>query len=153
MVDVRGAFRVNKVNWSSSNLQYAVLFLKDRLIFAKIGGQFADSGIGMIVGITAFGAVGTAFGQRIDEKLGAKAKKNETKIKKMSVDDILKLDKVNFQIFYKDIKSVAIKKSRLGINGQRVGVFTVNGNKFDIAVKQKYDECEKLAKNNLKPSK
>jgi hypothetical protein len=157
VVEVKGSFRVNKLKWATMNTQYAILFLKERMVFVKVGGQFADTGIGAVIGGVAGGGIGAGLGQVIEEKVrGSSFKKRENKIKsfeKMSIDKLLKMDKKNFEIPYKDISKIGIKKTLIGgLNGPRTGVLLIEGKKkekFDICLNQKYEECEKIVKEVL----
>ena len=155
MVEVKGSFRVNKIKWTGLDIQYAILFLKDRMLFVKVGGQFADTGIGAVIGGVAGGGIGAGLGHVIEEKVrGSSFKKREDKIKsfeKMSIDELLKMDKKNFDIPYKDISKIEIKKG-VGISGPRTGVLSIEGKKkekFNIAINQKFEECEKIVKEAL----
>lgn len=148
MLEVKGTFRVNKVNMWSSNIQYAVLFFEDRMIFVKIGGQFADGGLGGAIAGGLGGALGGLIGSLIDQKLQrSPSLKKEGKVKSfeaMTIDDLLRLDKKNFEVYYGDIMRIEMKKSAMSLNGPRTGTLSIQRKKkekFDIAPSQKYDDC------------
>jgi hypothetical protein len=182
MLEVIGSFKVNKLRWTTGNIQFAILFLKDRMLFDKVGGQFADLYMGAFlgflvglvganVGANVFGAnvfgtfisgvvgagVGGGVGYIIEEKLRKQSfKEREEKIKsltKLSINEIIKLDKNNFEIIYKDIFKIEIKKtSGVGSTGARVGTLSIEGKKkekYDIIMNQKFEECEKIVKEVL----
>src|SRR3989344_4314221 len=119
MVEILGFFRVNKLKWTGGNIQYALLFLHDRMVFAKVGGQFADAASGQIMGATAGGFLGAIVGDRIEKKLrkSSSEKRNEKILGFSGMDsaEILALDKNNFEIVYKDISTIEVKKALLSI--------------------------------------
>lgn len=151
-MDIKGSFRVNKVRMIQSNIQYAILFLEESMVFVKIGGQFADGGLaGAIAGGAVGGALGGVIGASIEQKLRkSTAQKKDDKIKslsEMSVEELLRLDKNNFDLHYADIHRIEMKKSTLSLNGARSGVLIIDGKKkekFDIAPNQNFNECENL---------
>ncbi len=157
MVDLKGSFRVNKLRWAASNTQYSVLFLKDRMVFVKLGGQFADVGIGGVIGGVTFGGIGAGLGHELEEKLrGSSFKKRDEKIKsfsKYSVEELLQIDKKNFEVLYRDVSRIEIKKTLIGgLGGPRIGIFSIEGKKkekFDIAPNQEFEGCQKTVKNIL----
>jgi hypothetical protein len=157
LLEVKGSFRVNKIRMIQSNIQYAVLFLTDRLVFVKIGGQFADGGfVGTAVGGALGGALGGLVGSAVDLKIQKSAtdKKNQ-KVKalnELSVEELLGRDKQNFEIYYGDIIKIEMKHSVISLNGNRTGVFNILGkklDKFDIAPGQDYQECERVVSSIL----
>ncbi len=151
MLDIKGSFRVNKVRAIQSNIQYAVLFLSDRMLFAKIGGQFADGGLGgAIAGGVVGGAIGGLLGSAIDQKMNKKsAEKNEKRVRnlaEMSADEVLHLDKNNFELLFGDITTIEMKKSAISLNGPRTGVMSIEGlrkERLDIAPNQDFEECRR----------
>jgi hypothetical protein len=160
MLEVKGSFRVNKVRAIQSNIQYAILFLKDRMIFVKIGGQFADGGLaGAIAGGAVGGAVGAIIGSSIDQKIQKSAsKRKEEKIKslnEMSIEDLIQMDKNNFEMLYGEIIGIEVKNATFSLNGARTGVLTIlskKKEKFDIAPNQNFDECYNII-NTILPEK
>ena len=154
MVDIQGSFIVTKVKWTGGNKQYSMLFLKDRLVFVKTGGQWSDPQLvyaipGAAIGGAVGGLVGAAVASKVSKSNFKKVKEKEKTAKGLSVETILRGDKNNFQVLYKDIKKLEVKKSNVGVNGARLGVFKVNGNGFDITIGQKYENCEKVVKKFL----
>jgi|GEM_PF-3265040 hypothetical protein len=162
MVEVLGTFRVNKINFWSANVQYMVLFLRDRLVFVKVGGQFADQAIssGAIVGGALGGIVGGIIGAKIGEKLDkTKGEKkvletaaNINRFSEMSVDELVRLDKANYELPYNNISKIEIQQSSMGANGPRTGTLSIQGakkEKFDIAPNQDYNFCAETIKTLL----
>lgn len=156
MSDSFSAFKVNKVNWMSSNTQYYIIFYPDRMLFAKIGGQFADGGMGAITGAVLGGALGAMVGSAIESRLGKK--QNEKKSQKMrelfesTPDQILENDKKNYQILFSDVKKVTLKQSKMGVNGARAGSFEIEHHKkekYDIVNGQSFSVCESILQECL----
>jgi hypothetical protein len=151
MLDIQGFFRVNKIRMVQSNIQYVVLFLKDRMLFVKVGSQFADGGLaGAIAGSALGGAIGGLIGSSIDQKLQKSAgKKQDEKIKSfndMSIEDLIQMDKNNFELLYGEIINIDIKRSSFSLNGARTGLLTIESKKkenFEIAPNQNYEDCHK----------
>ena len=73
-----------------------------------------------------------------------------------SLDEILKMDKLNFEILYDGITAIELKHSTYGVNGARAGKMIISyknhQNSFDILQTESFDNCEKLIKDFL-PSK
>ena len=63
-MNIKGAFRVTKVKWTGANIQYAALFLEDKVIFVKIGGQFADPNFSVSLGLVLGGPLGAFAGYK-----------------------------------------------------------------------------------------
>ncbi len=128
-MEIIGAFRVNKVNMLTSNVQYTVLFLKDRLVFARTGGQFADLTLPGIGSDTALSV-----------------------LTRMSVEQIIAMHKKNIQILYGEITRVDLGRSMVGVNGGRAGTITIHHgkkDKFDLALGQKYEACLNVVRSAL----
>src|SRR2546427_12104960 len=119
MQDLPPYFHLTKVKWSSSNVQYAVLFLSDRILFMKTGGQFAGHAgqskgafLGAIAGGVLGGAVGAVIaseaGRKIEEKLNKDSMdprdRKVASLSDISPDELLRLDKKNFQILYEQVE-------------------------------------------------
>jgi hypothetical protein len=83
MLDIKGTFRVNKIRVFKSNIQYQLIFLKDRVLFIKIGGQFADGGLGSTItssiGSTLGGGIGGAIGHSIGQEIESKYRRSAAK--------------------------------------------------------------------------
>jgi hypothetical protein len=158
MIDIKASVRVMKNNMWSNNIQYEVLFLKDRLLFVKTGGEFAKRGgtgsylsntIAVVVGVVILGriggslyglegagiggAVGAAIGIGVSLILARKNKKNiEQKLSNLenrSVEEILQADKKNFEIPFSEITSFKVDKSKVGLFGARNGVLIIEGSR------------------------
>jgi tetratricopeptide (TPR) repeat protein len=62
-----------------------------------------------------------------------------------TLDDLLNMDKQNFQIPYYEIKDANLQNSKLGINGARGGKLTINASKnykFDILEHESFGKCD-----------
>ena len=166
MQDLPPHIYLTKVHWGSSNVQYAVLFLQDRMLFVKTGGQFGNmekgQWIGAIAGGILGGAVGGVLASEAGRRLESKLRKDKTDprdkklatISQTDIDNILKLDKKNFEVLYQNINMVTLKKSIIGVSGARIGVFTLDAEQrkkesFDIAVNQDFKGCVELVKSFL----
>jgi hypothetical protein len=128
MSDIIGAFRINKVKVIGNNVQYTILFMKDRLVFLVTGGQFADI-------------------------LQSQAKQEQLqRLGQMSSDEIKQLDKRNFQLSYGDIIGIEIKESIIGLNSARTGslsIITNKKDKYDIAPGQNFEVCRDIVREAL----
>jgi len=151
MLDIKGTFRVTKVRALKSNIQYQILFLKDKALFVKTGGQMADGGLGGILGGSLGGMIGAGIGTAIDAKvrksLDKKIKDKVSSLVDMEETEIINLDKNNFAFPYEEIFKMKMKKSFMSLNGARTGVLVIEGKKkeiYDICVNQQYDECERI---------
>jgi hypothetical protein len=109
-----------------ANIQYAVLFLEDRLLFVKIGGQFAEGGkVDWIDRLLYASSPTAAYMDLAKGKLikdtppdVAEAVTRDTEINqgrvrdlsKFSITEILAKDKVNFEVPYCDVTAINIDK-------------------------------------------
>ena len=167
----KGSFRVNKGLSTGGTTQYSMLFLNDRILFAKIGGQSEYAGFGAVIGVIVFievfgkifsddllgwgvaGALGGLVGYsapNILSRLQPKKRETHKSPDEKSVDEILGSDKNNFQILYQDISRIEMKKA--SPSSPKVGSISIEGKRnetFGIATNQKYEECEKIVKNSL----
>jgi hypothetical protein len=161
-LNVKGSFQIRKNSTWKSNISYRLLLLEDRLLFIKIGGQIAGPGGGTLVGLVltiaivvpcfqlygimgatlggmAGGLVGRLAGYYIEKLIKKKTDKKTKTIEYLSLDEVLKSNKGNFQIPYSDIRKVKVTESLPGMNGARSGTMTIETNlryKFDIVDKQ-----------------
>jgi tetratricopeptide (TPR) repeat protein len=118
-----GSFAVNKFYNLKPNVQYAFIFLKDRIVAVTIGGQWAQG----------------AHADKIKE------------IQNMPIKDILRKEK-SFEIPYSTILKVEVKKTTLGKAGQRAGVIKIFGQDkqdYNIAFGQKFDECVNIIRSAI----
>jgi hypothetical protein len=157
MLDIKGYFIVNKNKFIGANIQYTVLLLADRFIFMKTGGHNADVGLDKASGMWgAFGGlVGGIMGSVIDNK-NQKLKSSEIlneidKFNRMTEEQVLKADKVNYVIKKEEIFRLHIRKSifNLVLLQPRAGVLTVtlfNQKKqnYDISVKSNFNDMSIL---------
>ncbi len=170
-MDIPGSFAVNRFRILAPTIQYSLLFFKDRVLFIKIGGQFADTRYSLVAVVPEliFGFLGYIWGYYLIGRIGshiylllgaicgayigsvvanrvlkpspkrASVLKNLTNL---SEDELLNRDKGNFVIPFEEISDIDLQKSQFGFFvGPRVGIIAINGNKYDIAPGQSYDEC------------
>jgi len=149
------AFKVNKNRALQGNIQYLSIFYEDRVIFAKVGGQFSGGGVAGITGMVLGGVVGSLIGDEVDKRLQkrSEAKKGDVlgEIFEKDHEEILSMDKNNFEIRYYNITKVSMKKSG-SIFGSGTGTITFEGKrkeKFEIASNQIYEVCEEIVKTHL----
>lgn len=183
MPEMKGSIRVNKIALVSNNIPYAIIFLNDRMLFKKtnspftqaqaytlfviviltvlgasLGGHFYDW-IGALVGAAIGGGVGRGIGIMIEKNYRKSEKQQDIQMEqlyRMSVDEILRMDKNNFEIPYDEIYAVKTEKNLFNLDKRpRIGVLTIEGKKkykFDIAPNQNFEECQKLI-TSLLPDK
>jgi hypothetical protein len=157
MLDTKGHFIVNKNRVWGSNIQYTVLTLKDRLIFMKTGGQFAEGGAASIAGDALGGILGGSIGSAIDSKVQKpvmeRANEKLSQYIAMMEQQILRADKDNFVLRFEEVSNITFKKSgyNLASQSKRAGVLTIeilNGKlqKYDISKKSSFEETINLLK-------
>ena len=150
MAEIQGMFRVNKNNMFSGNIQYAVCFLKDRLLFVKVGGEFADSAKAT-TGAMFGGLIGAAVGAAMDKNAAKKDNQKDPMIQRLSelsVEELLKQNKSNFDMPHDSISKINLEKAsyNLAYGKPRSGVITFErlgkkAEKFDISGKDDLEEC------------
>jgi hypothetical protein len=149
MAEIQAMFRVNKNNVFTSNIQYAIGFMHDRLLFVKIGGEFADGGKA-IAGMAIGGVVGGVIGATMDKRDAQKNHKDPIllRLREISRDELLELDKHNFEIGYDKIAQIKLTKSSFNIvySKSRNGVLIIETidqkpHKFDLSVRDGYEDC------------
>jgi hypothetical protein len=133
-----------------------VLVLKDRLIFMKTGGQFADVGKASIAGAALGGMLGGLIGSAIDGKMqkseSVRADDKLSRYNAMMEEQILRANKANFVLKFEDITGISAKKAGFGFAyGPRSGVLKIEvlGGKpqqYDISKKSRYEEAVALLK-------
>jgi hypothetical protein len=127
---INGFFRVDRIdkNKPFANIQFTVLFLNDRLVFVRTGGQFANTA----------------------ESFGNKHHDFPDQFRAKTVEEILQLHKNNFQILYSAINNVELKEDfKLGL---RVGIFTITSidkNIYNISPNQNFIECYNIVRTAL----
>ena len=136
-----GHIRVNKFRWLRPNIQYALLLSQDALVFAKIGGQYAD--------MTGGAAGRYLLGPWLATKVGGKSREQDTKAEEalnIPVEDILRADRTNFQIPASEIERVDVGRStyQWKTKSFRSGTLKIIGrteHSFDIAPEQDLETC------------
>ena len=107
----RPSFFVQKIRWTGTNLTFAVLFDKERILFVH-------------------------------------AHKLSKAPKDLSIDEILKMSKHNFQIPMEEITLMNLVESKEGVNGARSGVFYVDtkefNEEFDVMAGQDLKDCQEV---------
>lgn len=170
MTDIKGSIQVTKTRFFlSSDIQYNLLFLKDRLLFIKAGGQFRQLEyivfyFGAIAALVTFLAnlVGTPTGLVILFsalasgvvtgliKIFKDKKKSDYimhRLEYLAVEDVIGFDKNNFEMLFNEIMKIELKRSMLGLNGFRIGILRIeskNKMQFDITSSEDFDKGKKL---------
>jgi hypothetical protein len=161
MAEIKGMFRVNKNNALTLNIQYAVCFMQDKLLLVKIGGEFADGGKA-VAGAAIGGVIGGVIGAVIDQKNTIADAQKELILQRLrgfSSEELLKLDKHNFQINYDTVSHISIRESTYNLlyMKPRSGLITSELSnqrslKFDISARDKLDDCRDII-NQIFPDK
>jgi hypothetical protein len=128
---IKGAFRVKKASILNSwnNVHYLLLFLEDRLVFARVGGAWAN--------LTA------PQPAVIQEQL--------KKFRLMQVQEILQLNKRNFQISYNDIVRIKlINETKRGIKTGTLSIMTLKNDTFEIPPYQDFETCFNIVRGVLR---
>ncbi len=158
MADIKGMFRVNKNNPFTLNIQYAVCIMKDRLLFIKVGGEFADGGKA-VAGAAIGGVIGAVIGASMDQK-GAKIDSQKEailqRLRGMSDENLLSLDKANYEVSFDLISRITMKEStyNLAYMKPRCGTLKLETSgksvqKFDISAKDSFLDCRNILSESL----
>jgi hypothetical protein len=150
MSDIQGMFRVNQNSALSFNIQYAVCFMQDKLLFVKIGGELVD-GKRAVAGVALGGIIGAVIGARMDEKAARRDSQKGLilqRLRELSNEQLLTLHKHNFEVGYDCISRVSLTKSDYNMlyMQPRSGILTLEitnqkRKKFDISAKDRIEEC------------
>ena len=127
--------------------RFALIFTKNELVCVKIGGTLSI--FAQLLGESIESGYGLST---ITEVYNQISNKRVDKIKKMRVQDILALDKLNFSIPYNDIEKIQVKKkSVLSPKGRRIIDIATKKKKYwiRIADDKTYNYCVKLVKKIL----
>ena len=134
-MDIKGSFAVTKVRLAHANINYVVLFTDDRVIFVKATGRNLRS-IGGETDLARLleSAAGGPTGARLPEG---------------EAGGLVRTDKDNFELLYRHISRIRMRKSTVGHNLARSGVMDVEilGMKratFDIVKGQDYERCRSV---------
>jgi hypothetical protein len=160
--------RVTKFKWSKWNIKYVIVFLQDRLLFAKVGTEWDDPDLWQELGKAAGRGIrisGSALGGMITKDgletaggiIGARHRKitedTLAMTSELPTEAIVGLDENNFEILYSDISSVKIRKDRIFSDFRdRIGAFEIKGkmnDKFDIESDENYANCVSVVKSFL----
>lgn len=144
LINFRATFRVDKRKGTGHSIRYSLFLLDDRMVFAKIG----QTGFFDLVFIGYGPALGTLAGDLLlavtsatfelllrlfssktpsDKFISEQEKTSD--YSKMSVEDILRWDKDNFELCYDDI--TLVKMERQGILS-RTGVLKIECGRNEI---------------------
>jgi hypothetical protein len=159
-MDIRGSFTVRKKSVLTSNIDYKILFLDDRLLFVKIGDQII-----LLIGLFIFIAVVVSFtmifgiiGALVAGFIGgglwgliiALLSKNQQKkadhlISNISsypsAEDVIRADKKNFSIPFSEISDIQVQQTTTGLHGI-LFISTDKNYKFDIIDQKPLTELE-----------
>jgi hypothetical protein len=116
---LKGSFKVN-LKKIAANVQYAALFYDDRVVFARVGGHWANARVSSV----------------------AEVHRQLEQFRLMRVEDILKLRKKNFQVMYGELVKVKLKDDTWGnIRIGLLSIVTVRQTNFDILLNQDFLTC------------
>jgi hypothetical protein len=126
MPDFVGAFRVTKNAFV--NTHYAVLLLKDSLVFIKTSSEFSGHDVHPLM------------------------EKDLQRFSNMSKEELVLLNKKNFIVNFDEIISLDLKKSSFGLNGPKTGQLTIKGktiSKFEISPMQNFEAILSMVRSAL----
>jgi hypothetical protein len=153
MAEIKGMFRVNKVNIFTPNVQYALCLSKDSILFVKVGGEFADGGQAAAAGAVLGGLVGGIIAAKLDKKVVANDDRESllNRLCQLSDEEILKLDKKNFKIKCDNITGVRIKPSEFNVLASKkrsgeINIYAIGAKSrtFDISIRDSFDYCKSV---------
>ena len=124
---LKGSFKVN-LKKIAANVQYAALFYDDRVVFARVGGHWANARISSV----------------------AEVHRQLEQFRPMRVEDILKLHKKNFQVMYSELVKVQLKDDTWGnIRIGLLSIVTQRQTNFDILLNQDFLTCVNIVHSAL----
>ena len=116
--------------------KYALVFSSESVVAAKIGGVLGAT-LGYYFGTTGLAIYNRSLSKRADE------------LKDISIDEILKADKDNFMIPYRDITKVEMKKGGM-LSPTRVTFLTKDKKyTFNLLKRKTFNDCVDLIKSIL----
>ena len=171
------SFKVNQLKLVGLNIQFTVIIGKDRLVFVKTGGQFADmryivgffapvAVLGFLLGIIGavftnaylslvFMVVGMLLGIWIGDFAAKyyvsprKTPQLEIELNSSTADELMMRDKSNFMVPYSGIEKITLKKSSIGANGPISGLLFLDDTKYEIAPGQELQQIMTMLANVL----
>lgn len=169
-MNIKGSFIVRENHAWTSNLQYKVLFLDDRLLFLRTGAQASWEYLVGAGGIVVFVISGQLFAQLpelpapgvIAVVIGlalvvlsyilvrnkTKQLDSQIKLSDMLPEALVYTIPGSFSIPYKEILKVEVRKSPVGMYGSRKGLLFIRTMKtfnFDVVDSQPFEQIERLA--------
>jgi len=163
--DCYGSFRAKTLclKKRTYNIHYVLIFAKDRLMAAEIGKSYGldeDEHEGEMFGAVMGGIIGGYLGSKSDERARRKKKEKASRLVELIPEEILRLEKENFEIVYSEIEKVEWKRRALWIEGRGVtpaliklgwspteGLFRKKPRRemwFDIAPDQDFEKCKTI---------
>jgi len=116
--------KVTKVRWTGWNIQYALLFMEDSLVGARIGGPFTSR----------------------DARRKACVLVKD-RLRRMSTDEITAMNRENFKIPYKGLFRAKVMRYETWRKGFRSGILYIEGKRSEklyIWEEQDFDKCRNL---------
>lgn len=172
-METYGCFRVKIycMKGVTYDLHYALIFCKDRLVAAKLGKQWGIDDQGAMIGGLTAGIGGAILGSITDKRARQKREEKASKFVELMPEEILKMEKENFEIAYTEIERVEMKKKtflspsgtlmivgnvtpilvKLGYK-PTVGLFRKKVQRevvFDIGRDQDFEECKNIVSEAL----
>lgn len=126
---------------------FALFFTKNSIVGVKTGGALSDPSTLRQIGGGTGGMIGATVGAWLGEGKLKGIKDKIEKLGDMSNEDLLKLDKNNFELNYNEIDSVEMSKSNSIIRGPRAGYMKIKGKKIldlDITPEQDFGKCKNI---------
>ncbi len=156
------SFIVNKIGWTKS-IRYSLLFIKGRILFLRLLGPSDTEGTIAVTGAVVGGAVGAAIGNVLEKTLRESLIELEVdkpeSLNEVSVDELIKMDKENFEIYYEDISKIEMKepttKLEKSFSSGMLFIEEKKTYKFNIAPNQRFEECVEIVRSIIaeKPMK
>ena len=165
---IYGSFRVKIwcMKGAGYDLHYVFIFAKDRLIAAKLGKQWGMDDQGAMIGGLTAGIAGAILGSIADKRDREKLEEKASKLVELTPQEILKMEKGNFEIAYAETEKVEMEKRtflspsgtvkivgnvtpilvKLGYK-PTVGLFRKKVQRevvFDIGRNQDFEECKNI---------
>ena len=155
-----GYFKTRTAHLIRDNDNFILLFLEDRILAARVKGEFWDpknieepSSKAIIL----FGYIDIKLAPRVPyfkKKINKAGERVENRVKRIlelkSIDDVLEMDKKNLQIFYKDATGVTLNKVKTKNMRGRLIISGKKKIKFIIPNSEDLFQIKKLLKSLFK---